>query len=135
MRVASVRERLGGAGVSVVLVALRAYSDRFAGRAIGFVLSALMVLSAALPTTRSVQQRSFAQRLTVGFRLFALTPRLRALIAISLATAAGGAMVFINTVVIVQTQLALSEQHTAWALAVFGLGSMAAAVLVARPLE
>ena len=44
-------------------------------------------------------------------------------------------MVFINTVVIVQTQLALSEQHTAWALAVFGMGSMSAAMLVPRLLE
>lgn len=57
------------------------------------------------------------------------------MVAISLATAAGGAMVFINTVVIVQTQLSLSEQHTAWALAVFGLGSMSAAMLVPRLVE
>ena len=134
-RLASDLESVGSPVIAAVLLAFMAYSDLFAGTAIGFFLSALMVLSAALPTTRSVQQRSFAQRLTVGFRLFALTPRLRALIAISLATAAGGAMVFINTVVIVQTQLALSEQHTAWALAVFGLGSMSAAMLVPRLLE
>ena len=134
-RLASDLESVGSPVIAAVLLAFMAYSDLFAGTAIGFFLSALMVLSAALPTTRSFQQRSFAQRLTVGFRLFALTPRLRALIAISLATAAGGAMVFINTVVIVQTQLALSEQHTAWALAVFGLGSMSAAMLVPRLLE
>ncbi len=134
-RLASDLESVASPVIAAVLLAFVAYSDLFAGTAIGFVLSALLVLSAALQTTRAAQQKSFVQRFTIGFRLFALTPRLRALVAISLATAAGGAMVFINTVVIVQTQLALSEQHTAWALAVFGLGSMSAAMLVPRLLE
>ena len=134
-RLASDLESVASPVIAAVLLAFVAYNDLFAGTAIGFFLSALMVLSAALPITRIVQQRTFAQRLTIGFRLFALTPRLRGLVAISLATAAGGAMVFINTVVIVQTQLSLSEQHTAWALAVFGLGSMSAAMFVPRMLE
>ncbi len=134
-RLASDLESVASHVIAALLLAFVAYNDLFAGTAIGFFLSALLVLSAALRTTRVAQQKTFAQRLTVGFRLFALTPRLRALVAISLATAAGGAMVFINTVVIVQTQLSLSEQHTAWALAVFGLGSMSAAMLVPRLLE
>lgn len=134
-RLASDLESVASPVIAAVLLAFVAYNDLFAGTAIGFFLSALLVLSASLRTTRIAQQKSFAQRLTVGFRLFALTPRLRALVAISLATAAGGAMVFINTVVIVQTQLSLSEQHTAWALAIFGLGSMSAAMLVPRMLE
>jgi MFS family permease len=134
-RLASDLESVASPVIAAVLLAFVAYNDLFAGTAIGFFLSALLVLSAALRTPRVAQQKTFAQRLTVGFRLFALTPRLRGLVAISLATAAGGAMVFINTVVIVQTQLSLSEQHTAWALAVFGLGSMSAAMLVPRLLE
>ena len=134
-RLASDLESVASPVIAAVLLAFVAYNDLFAGTAIGFFLSALMVLSAALRTVRVPQQKTFAQRLTIGFRLFALTPRLRGLVAISLATAAGGAMVFINTVVIVQTQLSLSEQHTAWALAVFGLGSMSAAMLVPRLLE
>ena len=117
-RLASDLESVASPVISAVLLAFVAYNDLFAGTAIGFFLSALMVLSAALPTVRVAQQKTFTQRLTIGFRLFALTPRLRGLVAISLATAAGGAMVFINTVVIVQTQLSLSEQHTALALAV-----------------
>ena len=134
-RLASDLESVASPVIAAVLLAFVAYNDLFAGTAIGFFLSALMVLSAALRTVRVAQQKTFTQRLTIGFRLFALTPRLRGLVAISLATAAGGAMVFINTVVIVQTQLSLSEQHTAWALAVFGLGSMSAAMLVPRLLE
>lgn len=134
-RLASDLESVASPVIAAVLLAFMAYNDLFAGTAIGFFLSALLVLSAALRTARVAQQKSFVQRLTIGFRLFALTPRLRALVAISLATAAGGAMVFTNTVVIVQTQLSLSEQHTAWALAAFGLGSMSAAMLVPRMLE
>ena len=134
-RLASDLENVASPVIAAVLLAFVAYNDLFAGTAIGFFLSALLVLSAELRTVRVTQQKTFVQRLTAGFRLFALTPRLRALVAISLATAAGGAMVFINTVVIVQTQLSLSQQHTAWALAVFGLGSMSAAMLVPRLLE
>ncbi len=37
-------------------------------------------------------------------------------------------MVFVNTVVIVQSNFAMSQQATAWALAAFGLGSMGAAL-------
>ncbi|MDO9587885.1 MAG: MFS transporter [Brevundimonas sp.] len=64
--------------------------------------------------------------------MFVLTPRLRGLFAISLATAAGGATVFVNTVVMVQSRFAMSEQATAWTLAAFGGGSMTAAVVLPR---
>jgi predicted MFS family arabinose efflux permease len=111
------------------------YSNLFAGTAIGFGVSAVLVLSALLPTVLSVRPKPFLQRLTVGFRLFALTPRLRGLLAISLATAAGGAMIFVNTVVIVQTRLELGPEATAWALAAFGAGSMFAAFFVPRLLD
>jgi len=61
-------------------------------------------------------------------RLFLHTPRLRGVVALSLSSAAGGAMVFVNTVVIVQSTMGLSQQATAWALAAFGLGSITAAI-------
>ena len=51
------------------------------------------------------------------------------------ATAAGGAMVFVNTVVIVQSVFDLAQQATAWALAAFGVGSMTAAVVLPRILN
>ncbi|PKP86044.1 MAG: MFS transporter, partial [Alphaproteobacteria bacterium HGW-Alphaproteobacteria-17] len=111
------------------------YNNLFAGTAVGFVVSALFVVSAVLPALSTAQPRPFLQRLTGGIRLFALTPRLRGLLAISLATAAGGAMVFVNTVVLVQSRFALSEQATAWALAAFGGGSMTAAVILPRLLD
>jgi predicted MFS family arabinose efflux permease len=95
----------------------------------------LLVITAALPLLSATQQRPFIQRLTAGLNLFIHTPRLRGLIGLSLATAAGGAMVFVNTVVLVQSTFALDERATAWALAVFGAGSIFAALALPRLLE
>lgn len=82
-------------------------------------------------------QRSFLKRLGAGLNLFLKTPRLRGLVALSLATASGGAMVFVNTVVLVQTKFGMGEQATAIALSAFGFGSIAAALCLvfARALE
>lgn len=134
-RIASDLESVASPIVAALLLSVMSYHNLFAGTAIGFVGSAALVLLAALPTLRVVTQRPFLQRLTVGFQLFAKTPRLRGLLAISLAAAAGGAMVFVNTVLIVQTNLSLGPGETAWALAVFGFGSMGVAFAVPRLLE
>ena len=121
--------------LAALLLAVMSYSNLFAGTAAGFIISALFVVSAALPTLTAARQLPFLKRLTGGIRLFALTPRLRGLMAISLAEAAGGAMVFVNTVVLVQSRFQMSGQATAWALAAFGLGSMSAAMILPRLLE
>ena len=120
--------------MAALLLAVMSYSDLFAGTALGFVVSALFVVTATLPMLSRAQPRPFLQRLTGGIRLFALTPRLRGLLAISLATASGGAMVFVNTVVLVQSVFEMTEQATAWALAAFGGGSMTAAIVLPRVL-
>ncbi|OYX47189.1 MAG: MFS transporter [Alphaproteobacteria bacterium 32-64-14] len=134
-RLASDLESVASPVVAALLLAVTAYNNLFAGTAAGFAISAVLVLVAKLPEKRPAHAKPFLQRLTVGFRLFAQTPRLRGLFAISLATAAGGAMVFVNTVAIVQTALQLGTQETAWALAVFGAGSMLAAVLLPSLLD
>lgn len=121
--------------LAALLLAVMSYNNLFAGTAAGFIISALFVVSAVLPTLTAARQLPFLKRLTGGIRLFALTPRLRGLMAISLAEAAGGAMVFVNTVVLVQSRFQMSGQATAWALAVFGLGSMSAAMILPRLLE
>lgn len=131
-RLAADLESVASPVLAALLLAVMSYSNLFAGTAVGFVVSALFVVSAVLPALSTARPRPFLQRLTGGLRLFALTPRLRGLLAISLATAAGGAMVFVNTVVLVQSHLAMSEQATAWALAAFGGGSMTAAVVLPR---
>lgn len=129
-RLASDLESVASPMLAAVLLGWMTYNNLFVGTAVGFIASALLVVFALLPLKPYVKPRPFLQRLTIGFRQFLHTPRLRGLLAISLATAAGGAMVFVNTVAIVQTDLRLSPQDTAWALAVFGAGSMLAALLL-----
>lgn len=52
-----------------------------------------------------------------------------------MAVAAAGAMVIVNTVVIVQAEYGLSQRDTALALAAFGGGSMLAALALPKLLE
>jgi MFS family permease len=134
-RLASDLESVASPVVAALLLTILSFHELFGFTALGFVASALLVLAAALPMTRTAAPKPFLRRLTAGLNLFAHTPRLRGLVALSLASAAGGAMVFVNTVVIVQSGFRLSQQHTAWALAAFGLGSMAAALMLPPLLE
>jgi MFS family permease len=60
-------------------------------------------------------------------RIYLKTPRLRGLLALTFAVSAAGAMVIVNTVVLVQSDFGLGQQATAIALAAFGGGSMLAA--------
>lgn len=134
-RLAADLESVASPILAAVLLAVMSYNNLFAGTALGFMISAAFVVTAALPRPSAIQALPFVRRLTGGVRLFALTPRLGGLLAVSLATAAVGAMVFVNTVVLVQSRFGLSEQATAWALAAFGAGSMTAAVFLPRALE
>lgn len=134
-RLAADLESVASPILAAALLGFMTYNNLFAGTSLGFVLSAILVISAVLPALSNAQQRPFIQRLTSGLNLFTRTPRLRALIGLSLATAAGGAMVFVNTVVLVQSSYGLGEQATAWALAVFGAGSIFAALALPRLLE
>lgn len=121
--------------LAALLLSVITWSGLFGGTAIGFVVSALLVTTAAVPVAASATGRSFLSRVTAGLRLFVVTPRLRGVLGFSLATAAGGAMVFVNTVVLVQSGFGLGDQATAWALAAFGAGSMTAALLLPRLLD
>lgn len=67
--------------------------------------------------------------------MFTATPRLRALMVLNLVVSLAGAMVIVNTVVLVKGQLGLTDQHTAMAFAVFGGGSMLAALALPAVLK
>jgi MFS family permease len=72
---------------------------------------------------------------TKGIRIYIRTPRLRGLMVMEAAVAAAGAMVYVNTVVLVQARLGLGEEAVALAFAGFGAGSMLAAFLLPRMLD
>jgi predicted MFS family arabinose efflux permease len=101
----------------------------FIGTVIGFILSAVIIMRLALPNARHVRRGKTWDRMTRGIRTFLATPRLRGLMALNIAAAAATAMVVVNTVVIVQGKLGMSEQAVATAMAVFGVGSVCGALL------
>jgi len=123
-------ENLISPALAALLLSLMSWHGLFAGTVIGFIGSALLVLSVTLPLLRPTAevQRSLYQQTTRGIRFYLATPRLRGLLAMNLAVTVAGAMVIVNTVVIVQATFGLSAQATALALACFGGGSMLAAL-------
>ena len=74
------------------------------------------------------------RKTTRGARIYLATPRLRGLLAITLAAAAGSAMVIVNTVVIVRG-IGGAHEDVALALVAYGGGSMLAALLLPRVLR
>lgn len=109
----------------------------FSGTAVGFVGSALLVVSVALPKSEPKQRadQGIYDRTTRGIRIYLKTPRLRGLLAITLSAAAASSMVIVNTVVIVQSVLGLKQTNVALTLAAYGLGSITAALVLPRILD
>lgn len=120
--------------LAALLLTLISFHWLFLGNAIGFLASGLLVLSVALPVARTVQ-RPFLDRLTRGSWIYFATPRLRGLLALSFTAASSGAMVIVNTVVIVRAGFGGSEGDVAWFFAAYGLGSMIVALALLRLLD
>ena len=119
-----------------LLLTLMSFHWLFAGTTLGFLASAALVVSVLLPSPQpAAGQASFGQRLTRGWRLYLATPRLRGLLALSLAVAAAGAMVIVNTVILVREALGGSDRDVALFFAAYGLGSMIVALTLPRLLE
>ncbi|MCG6113276.1 MAG: MFS transporter [Paracoccus sp.] len=121
--------------LAAALLSVISFHSLFAGTVVGFVASAALVLSVRLPSPHPGARRGVWDRTTRGMRLYLATPRLRGLLAISLAVAAGGSMVIVNTVVLVKAGFGLAEPQVALALAAFGAGSMVAALTLPRMLD
>jgi MFS family permease len=108
----------------------------FAGTAVGFAASALLVLATVLPASSAKQrQGGIWTNTTLGTRIYLATPRLRGLLAVTLAAAAASAMVIVNTPVLIRAGLGLGQSEVAMTLAAFGGGSMIAALLLPRLLD
>lgn len=121
--------------LAAALLSVVSFPALFGGTVAGFAVSAALVGSARLPEPRSTIRRGVWEQTTRGLRIYLATPRLRGLLALNLAVAAAGAMVIVNTVVIVQARFGLGESAVALALAAFGLGSMLAALMLPKLLE
>lgn len=134
MRLAEDLEQIASPLLAAALLTVVSFPALFGGTVLGFVVSAALVASVTLPPRRT-EPESFINSLTKGLRVYAATPRLRGLWAMEGAVAAAGAMVYVNTVVLVQADLHLSQGFVALAFAAFGAGSMAAALLMPRILD
>lgn len=129
-------ENLLSPTAAALLLAVMSYDALFAANSIAFAVSAGLVLSTAVPAVRpSDRPTDMVSNLTFGVRAYLATPRLRGLLALSLAAAAAGAMIIVNTVVYVRHALGGSETDTAIALAAAGAGSMIVALALPRLLR
>lgn len=121
-------ENLISPALAGLLLLVMSFHWLFMATSAGFLISAGLVMSAALPTPfERGKEHGFVERVTRGCRIYLATPRLRGLLSLNLVVAAAGAMVMVNTVVVVRVDHGGSEGDFALALGAFGLGSMLAA--------
>lgn len=121
--------------LAAVLLVLVGFDVLFGGTALGFLASAILIGSVILPRVTPGPPRSIYERTTRGIRNYLATPRLRALLALCFAVSSAGAMILVNTVVLIQGELGLTPSAVAVTMAAFGAGSMMAALLVPRALD
>ncbi|MFB6616520.1 MFS transporter [Streptomyces sp. NPDC085524] len=136
IRLAYDLESLFSPALAAALLTLVSYDWLFAGTVLGFLASAALILSAVVPgpgrAGAGARARSGA---SYGVRLFLGTARLRALLALDLAVAAAGAIVFVDTVVLVRDHLGRPASAVPLALGAYGAGSMLTALLLPRLLR
>lgn len=136
-RLAYDMESLTSPILAAALLSVISFHWLFSGTAIGFVASALLVATTVLPRHKTTAERKggIYARTTRGIRIYLKTPRLRGLLAVTLAAAAASAMVIVNTVVIVRDLLGLAQRDVALTLAAYGGGSILAALTLPRLLD
>lgn len=118
-----------------LLLAVMSYNTLFLGTVAGFAASALLVVSVLLPSPKASEPRGIYDRTTRGVRIYLATPRLRGLLGLNLAVSGAGAMVLVNSVVLVRGELGLGDSALAMAMFAFGAGSMVAALVLPRVLD
>ncbi|WP_259557951.1 MFS transporter [Brachybacterium sillae] len=143
--------------LAAALLLVVPFTGLFVGTGLGFAVSALLVLGAAIPATAAGRDAAddvrdanddardmtegtggelpFLRRVSRGTTLFLSIPALRAVLALHLTVAAVGAFVLVQTVVIVRDVLELGEPDVAVMLGVHGAGSMLAALALPRLLR
>ena len=128
-------ENIISPALAAVLLAVMSYNTLFLGTVAGFGASALLVLTVILPVPKATVARGIYDRTTRGLRIYLATPRLRGLLGLNLAVSSAGAMVLVNSVVLVRGQLGLDDIALAWSMFAFGAGSMIAALALPRVLD
>jgi MFS family permease len=128
-------ENIISPALAAVLLTVMTYNTLFLGTVVGFGASALLVLTVVLPGPKATVPRGIYDRTTRGLRIYLATPRLRGLLGLNLAVSSAGAMVLVNSVVLVRGQLGLDDAALAWSMFAFGAGSMSAALVLPKVLD
>src|SRR6266545_3865436 len=122
--------------LAAALLTMITFNWLFIGTVLGFFCSAALVLSVTIPQPDASERKGgIYENTTRGIRIYLATPRLTGLLALNLSVAAAGAMVIVNTVVVVRGMLGGTDSDVAIALACFGGGSMVAALSLPRLLD
>jgi MFS family permease len=129
-------ESLASPTIAALALAFMSYHILFAVNGITFLISAALIFTTRLPNSNRITANlSIWGNITEGTRLYWATPRLRGLLALSFAMACGGALVIVDTVVLVRDVLGGTDVDMAIVLACYGAGSMLAAILLPRWLD
>ena len=126
-------ENLLSPALAAAALVVMSYDALFSANALAFLISALLVFSARLPSLKPHErEHGVWHNMTFGIRAYLKTPRLRGLLALSLAVSTAGAMVVVNTVIYVRDRLGGTESDTAVVFAAAGAGSMVVALMLPR---
>lgn len=124
-------EALIGPLIAGLVLAMFNFHLLFVGTAIGFLASAALVFGVSLPVQNpAAAQAPFRKRVTRGLWIYLATPRLRGLLALYVGVAAATAMVIVNTVVRVKSDLGHGDEMVALYFAASGIGSIVIALLL-----
>ncbi|WP_426037262.1 MFS transporter [Cypionkella sp. TWP1-2-1b2] len=132
LRLAEDLEQLASPMIAAALLTVVSFPVLFLGTVVGFAGSAILVVTTRLPARLKSEGGPFWADVTKGVRIYIATPRLRGLMVMEAAVAAAGAMIYVNTVVLVQTRLDLGGESVALAFAGFGAGSIVATFALPR---
>ncbi|MDA4891021.1 MFS transporter [Streptomyces sp. MS2A] len=134
-QVASTMESLLSPVLAAVALTFMTFNWLFLGTAVGFVVSAGLVLSTRIPNAAASGHTRVWDRISSGMRTFVATPRLRGVLALNLVVAAAGSIVVVNTVNYVRDTLGGSQADVAWMLAASGGGTLVVALALPRVLD
>ncbi|WP_104168852.1 MFS transporter [Arthrobacter sp. SX1312] len=134
-QVAYTMESLLSPVLAAVALSFMTFNWLFAGTSVGFIVSAVLVLSTRVPNARPSVHTKAWDRAAAGIRIFVRTPRLRGIMALNLVVAAAGSIVIVNTVNYVRDDLGGSQTDVSWMLAASGGGTLLTALLLPRVLD
>jgi len=130
-RIAYEAETLISPAIAAALLMVLELRGVFVGAMGGFALSALLLATITLPQGHTPPGGAVA-RSVAGLRALLAAPQLRGALALNAAATVVGAMVTVNTVVLVRGVFDLDDRAAAVALACYGAGGVAAALMLPR---